>query len=88
MVLKAIISFVNLQVLFDHNMCLKIFSSPSEIMKVFYEVHQGHYHKRKAWLEGKLTAESTKATYQVKFIFETVEKKLENIGMYACVYHT
>ena len=62
--------------LFDHNMCLKLFSSPSEILKVFYEVRYEHYHKRKEWLEGKLTAESTKATYQAKYILETIERKL------------
>ena len=61
-------------------MCLKLFSSPSEILKVFYEVRYEHYHKRKEWLEGKLTAESTKATYQAKYILETIEKKLV-IGM-------
>ena len=66
--------------LFDHNMCLKSFSSPAEIMKVFYEVRYEHYRKRKEWLEGKLTAESTKATYQAKYILETIEKKLD-IGM-------
>lgn len=63
-------------VLFDPNMCLKSFSSPSEILKVFYEVRYEHYHKRKEWLEGKLTAESAKATYQAKYILETIEKKL------------
>ena len=61
-------------------MCLKSFSSPAEILKVFYEVRYEHYHKRKAWLEGKLTAESTKASYQAKYILETIEKKLD-IGM-------
>lgn len=69
--------------LFDQNMCLKSFSSPAEILRVFYEVRYEHYHKRKAWLEGKLTAESTKASYQANYILETIEKKLD-IGMSLC----
>jgi len=59
---------------------MKNFSSPVEILKVFYEVRYEHYQKRKAWLEGKLTAESVKATSQAKYILETVQKKLD-IGM-------
>ena len=65
-------------------MCLKCFSSPAEILKVFYKVRYEHYRKRKAWLEGKLTAESTKASYQAKFILEIIEKKLD-IGMSVCL---
>ncbi|XP_065897461.1 DNA topoisomerase 2-alpha-like isoform X2 [Dysidea avara] len=63
-------------VLFDHNMCLKQFSGPTEILKVFYDVRLEHYQKRKEWLEGKLSAEASKATYQAKFIEETIEGTL------------
>jgi len=57
-------------------MCLKQFSGPTEILKIFYDVRLEHYQKRKEWLEGKLTAEASKATYQAKFIEETIEGTL------------
>ena len=61
-------------------MTLKHFNSPIEILRTFYDVRLEHYHKRKEWLEGKLTAEASKATYQAKYIAETSEGSLV-IGM-------
>lgn len=43
---------------------------------VCLQVRLDMYRKRKAYLEGMLTAESTKLESQARFIVEIIEKKL------------
>ncbi len=51
-----------------------------DILREFYDVRLEVYHKRKAYLEGQLTAESTRLDYQARFIVEKIEGKIV-IGM-------
>ncbi|XP_023226762.1 DNA topoisomerase 2-alpha-like isoform X2 [Centruroides sculpturatus] len=63
-------------VLFDHKGCLRRYDSPEEILKEFFEVRLSCYERRKAYLEGMLTAESKKLDSQARFILEKIEGKI------------
>ena len=62
-----------MQVLFDHNGCIRRFNAPEEILKEFYEVRLDMYKKRKAYLDGMLSAESLKLDNIARFILEKIE---------------
>ncbi|XP_022251044.1 DNA topoisomerase 2-alpha-like [Limulus polyphemus] len=60
-------------VLFDHKGVLKRYDSPEEILKEFFNVRLDFYNRRKAYLEGMLSAESRKLENQARFILEKIE---------------
>ncbi|KAJ7354849.1 DNA topoisomerase 2-beta [Desmophyllum pertusum] len=60
-------------VLFDALGCLRKYESPLHILKEFFELRLERYAIRKAWLEGMLTAESSKLNSQARFILEKIE---------------
>ncbi|XP_067144002.1 DNA topoisomerase 2-alpha-like [Centruroides vittatus] len=63
-------------VLFDHKGCLRRYDSPEEILREFFDVRLSCYERRKAYLEGMLTAESKKLDSQARFILEKIEGKI------------
>ena len=75
-IIIAIVVLPLMQVLFDHNGCLKRYSGPLEILNEFYQVRLELYQKRKAYLEGQLSAEAAKLTNQARFILEKIEGKI------------
>ena len=64
------------QVLFDALGCLRKYESPLDILKEFFELRLERYAVRKAWLDGMLTAESTKLSSQARFILEKIEGQI------------
>lgn len=64
------------QVLFDALGCLRKYESPLDILKEFFELRLEKYAVRKAWLDGMLTAESTKLSSQARFILEKIEGQI------------
>jgi DNA topoisomerase-2 len=60
-------------VLFDHDGCLKKYTTVMEILQEFYKVRLDMYRKRKIHLEGMLSAESTKLGSQARFIVEKID---------------
>ena len=64
------------QVLFDALGCLCKYESPLDILKEFFELRLEKYAVRKAWLDGMLTAESTKLSSQARFILEKIEGQI------------
>ena len=64
------------QVLFDHDGCLRKYSTVTEILQEFYDVRLDLYRKRKEWLEGQLEAESARLDNQARFIMEKIEGKI------------
>jgi len=69
-------SHVSAQVLFDALGCLRKYESPLDVLKEFFELRLERYAIRKAWLEGMLTAESTKLNSQARFILEKIEGQI------------
>ena len=81
-----ILSFSSfLQVLFDKDGCLRKYSSVLEVLHEFYELRLDMYRRRKEWLEGQLTAESSKLSSQARFIVEKIEGKIV-IGWFDAQY--
>ncbi|XP_067685534.1 DNA topoisomerase 2-alpha-like isoform X1 [Haliotis asinina] len=60
-------------VLFDHNGCIKRYSSPVDILKEFFDVRMEMYKRRKDYLEGMLAAESLRLDNIARFIIEKIE---------------
>jgi DNA topoisomerase-2 len=77
--------FVCLKVLFDHNGCIRKFSKVEEILREFFEVRMEFYEKRKRYLEGMLTAESSKLDNIARFILEKIEGKIVIGKNFLCV---
>ncbi|RMX40987.1 hypothetical protein pdam_00011595 [Pocillopora damicornis] len=73
--LEASINTSNM-VLFDALGCLRKYESPLDILKEFFELRLEKYAVRKAWLDGMLTAESTKLSSQARFILEKIEGQI------------
>lgn len=73
--LESTISTSNM-VLFDALGCLRKYESPLDILKEFFELRLERYAIRKAWLEGMLTAESSKLNSQARFILEKIEGQI------------
>ena len=59
--------------MFDHNGCIKRYSSAEEILREFYDYRMDFYRKRKDYLEGMLAAESLKMDNIARFIMEKIE---------------
>ncbi|XP_078344630.1 DNA topoisomerase 2-alpha-like isoform X1 [Oculina patagonica] len=73
--LESTISTSNM-VLFDALGCLRKYESPKDILKEFFELRLERYAIRKAWLEGMLTAESSKLSSQARFILEKIDGQI------------
>lgn len=56
--------------------CLRKYESPLDILKEFFELRLERYAIRKAWLDGMLTAESSKLSSQARFILEKIEGQI------------
>ncbi|KAL3320015.1 DNA topoisomerase 2-beta [Cichlidogyrus casuarinus] len=67
----------NSMVLFDHVGCLKRYNNVMDILKEFFELRLQFYHKRKVYMEGMLTAESSKLENQARFVLEKIEGKIK-----------
>ena len=67
-------------VLFDAQGCIKKYESAEDILKEFFQIRIECYRKRKAYLEGMLSAEALKLMNQARFILQKNkgEIKLEN----------
>ena len=65
-----------MKVLFDADGCLRKYHGEIDILKDFYNTRISVYHERKAYLEGKLQAESLRLDNQARFIMENVEGKI------------
>lgn len=74
--LPWIVSHASVQVLFDALGCLRKYESPLDVLKEFFELRLERYAIRKAWLEGMLTAESSKLNSQARFILEKIEGQI------------
>ncbi|VDM34669.1 unnamed protein product [Hydatigera taeniaeformis] len=59
----------NSMVLFDHAGCLKRYTSAQEILRSFYALR---YDKRKAFMEGMLSAEARRLENQARFVMEKI----------------
>lgn len=68
--------FVSVKVLYDSAGCIKRYDSVEEIFREFFDLRVKHYQKRKDYLEGLLTAESSRLNNQARFILEKIEGKL------------
>ena len=68
---------LNSIVLFDQNGCLKRYESAIEILKEFFHLRLKYYEKRKAYLEGALTAESVRLDNIARFIMEKIQGKIK-----------
>ena len=79
--LDAAQSELFLQVLFDHNGCIKRYSSSEDILREFYDVRMDMYRRRKAHLEGMFAAESLKMDNIARFIMEKIEGTVV-VGVY------
>lgn len=71
--------------LFDHNGCIKRYSNPEDILREFFEIRMDLYHKRKAYLEGMLAAESLKMDNIARFIMEKIEGTVV-VGLYIFLF--
>lgn len=69
------------QVLFDRNGCIKRYNNTLDIMREFYEVRLDLYQKRKAYLEGMLSAESLRLDNIARFIMEKIDGTII-VGMF------
>ena len=65
-----------MQVLFDHNGCIKKYSHAGDILREFFDVRLDYYERRKQYLEGMLGAESLKLDNIARFILEKIEGKV------------
>ncbi|XP_071822876.1 DNA topoisomerase 2-alpha-like isoform X2 [Apostichopus japonicus] len=74
--LQTTISQANQMVLYDSAGCIKRYDSVEEIFREFFDLRVKHYQKRKDYLEGLLTAESSRLNNQARFILEKIEGKL------------
>ncbi|KAG1697692.1 DNA topoisomerase 2-alpha [Nymphon striatum] len=63
-------------VLFDADGCLKKYETVDEILQEFFTVRLEFYHKRKAYLDGMLSAEASKLDNQARFILEKISGKV------------
>ncbi|KAG1705837.1 DNA topoisomerase 2-beta [Nymphon striatum] len=63
-------------VLFDADGCIKKYKTVEKILKEFFTVRLEFYHKRKAYLDGMLSAEASKLDNQVRFILEKISGKV------------
>ncbi|KAK7872076.1 hypothetical protein R5R35_004560 [Gryllus longicercus] len=63
-------------VAFDSDCCLRRYDTAAEILKEHFRVRLEYYVKRKAYLEGKLQAESRKLSNQARFIMEKCNGQL------------
>ncbi|XP_063239277.1 DNA topoisomerase 2 isoform X2 [Bacillus rossius redtenbacheri] len=61
---------------FDGNLVMRKFESVEDILKEFYTLRLSFYEKRKAYLEGILSAESLKLSNQARFILEKCSGEL------------
>lgn len=66
----------NSMVLFDHAGCLKRYASAQEILQDFYALRLEWYDKRKAYLEGMLSAEARRLENQARFVMEKIDGKI------------
>ncbi|VDK31554.1 unnamed protein product [Taenia asiatica] len=62
----------NSMVLFDHAGCLKRYTSAQEILRSFYALRLEWYDKRKAFMEGMLSAEARRLENQARFVMEKI----------------
>lgn len=70
-----------IQVLYDRHGCIRRYDNVEEILREFFTLRMELYHKRKAYLEGILEAESSKLNNQARFIMEKIDGKVV-IGEY------
>lgn len=76
LIINELFHNASIQVLFDALGCLRKYESPLDILKEFFELRLERYAIRKAWLEGMLTAESSKLNSQARFILEKIEGQI------------
>ncbi|KAJ8019588.1 DNA topoisomerase 2-beta [Holothuria leucospilota] len=74
--IQTTISQANQMVLYDAAGCIKRYDSVEEIFREFYTLRLEFYQKRKDFLEGMLTAESSRLNNQARFILEKIEGTL------------
>ena len=65
-----------MQVLFNKEGNLDVYTDELEIVSEFYSVRLDMYHLRKEWLERKLTAEFDRLNSQARYIKERIEGKI------------
>ncbi|XP_072178240.1 DNA topoisomerase 2-alpha-like [Diadema setosum] len=70
-------SQANLMVLYDSHGCIHRYESVQEVLREFFAMRMELYHKRKAYLEGILEAESSRLNNQARFIMEKIEGKIK-----------
>ncbi|CUT98959.1 DNA topoisomerase 2 alpha [Echinococcus multilocularis] len=68
----AIPMTTNSMVLFDHTGCLKRYTSAQEILRSFYTLRLEWYDRRKAYMEGMLSAEARRLENQARFVMEKI----------------
>ncbi|XP_041476375.1 DNA topoisomerase 2-alpha-like [Lytechinus variegatus] len=73
--LQTTFSHANM-VLYDSHGCIKRYENVEEILREFFTLRMELYHKRKAYLEGILEAESSKLNNQARFIMEKIDGKV------------
>ncbi|XP_041462217.1 DNA topoisomerase 2-alpha-like isoform X1 [Lytechinus variegatus] len=75
--LQSTISQANVMVLFDSHGCIRRYDNVVEILREFFAVRMELYHRRKAYLQGILEAESARLNNQARFILEKIEGKIK-----------
>ncbi|XP_076440250.1 DNA topoisomerase 2-alpha-like isoform X2 [Babylonia areolata] len=63
-------------VLFDNKGCIKRYSRVEDILREFFDVRLEFYERRKHYLEGMLSSESSKLDNIARFILEKIEGKV------------